>query len=50
MRSTISISTRGGSSNGSPMYHDRYALWAQVGQSSVMSARVRGGEPSPGSE
>ncbi len=48
-RSTISISMRGGSSIGSPMYQERYALWAHVGQSSVMSACTRGGSPSPGS-
>ena len=48
MRSTISISMRGPSSNGSPMYQERYAVCAQVGQSRVMSARTRGGDPSPG--
>ena len=48
MRNTISISIRGGSSNVSPMYQERYDVWAQVGQSRVMSARVRGGNPSPG--
>ena len=41
---------RGGSLNGSPMYQERYAVCDQVGQSSVRSARVRGGWPSPGSE
>jgi len=48
-RSTISMSIRGGSSKGSPMYHSRYAVWAHVGQASVMSACTRGGRPSPGS-
>jgi hypothetical protein len=48
-RSTSSISMRGGSCIGSPMYHERYAVWAQVGQSSVRSAWTRGGRPSPGS-
>ena len=47
-RTTSSISMRGGSLNGSPMYHDRYAVCAQVGQSSVTSAWTRGGRPSPG--
>ena len=47
-RSTISMSIRGGSSRVSPMYQERYAVWAQVGQVRVMSACTRGGRPSPG--
>ena len=39
---------RGGSSNGSPMYQERYDVCAHVGQSSVMSARTRGGSPRRG--
>ena len=30
------------------MYQERYAVWAQVGQSSVMSACTRGGQPLAG--
>ena len=42
------MSIRGGSSSGSPMYQERYDVCAHVGQSSVMSARILGGKPSPG--
>ena len=36
MRRLISTMTSGGSSNGSPMYQERYAVCAHVGQSRVM--------------
>ena len=47
-RSATSITTSGSSSGGSPIDQLRYEVWLQVGQSSEMSARTRGGCSSPG--
>ena len=49
-RRVISSTTSGRSPGGSPIDHERYALWLHVGQSSDKSARTRGGCSSPGSE